>query len=193
MFIALLINPFFTLYHIIIHALFKSLLFLLSGSLIHIQFHYQSINKLKINDSFIKTILLFSSSILILSISKETIIYSSNSIFSSTFIIMLLIIGTIYTIIYNFNIYVKCFYYCKSIYLFKQSHIYHSFLIPFLIISSIILDIILEYSISLNIGTLFYTIDNGTIIAYLIINEHFTIVCVIIPIIITIYNMRYFY
>ena len=76
MFIALLINPVFTLYHIIIHAIFKSLLFLLSGSLIHIQSHYQSIYKLKIKHTFIKTILLFTGSVLILSLSKETIIYS---------------------------------------------------------------------------------------------------------------------
>jgi NADH:ubiquinone oxidoreductase subunit 5 (subunit L)/multisubunit Na+/H+ antiporter MnhA subunit len=184
MFIALLINPFLTLYHIIIHALFKSLLFLLSGSLIHIQYHYQSINKLKIKHTFIKTILLFSGSILILALSKETIIYSSNSIFSSLFIIILLILGTIYTIIYTFNIYLKCFYYSKSI-ITLQSHIYYSFVIPFLIISSILLDIILEYSISLNIGTLFYTIDNGTFITYFIINEHFTIIFIIIPILLS--------
>ena len=105
----------------------------------------------------------------------------SNSIFSSLFIILLLIIGTIYTIIYNINIYLKCFYYCKSLNLFKQSNIYHSFLIPFLILSTILLDIILEYTISLNNGTIYYTIDNGTI--YLIIDEHFNIICVIIPII----------
>jgi NADH:ubiquinone oxidoreductase subunit 5 (subunit L)/multisubunit Na+/H+ antiporter MnhA subunit len=37
MFIALLINPGLTLYHIIIHALFKSFLFLLCGSAIHVQ------------------------------------------------------------------------------------------------------------------------------------------------------------
>jgi NADH:ubiquinone oxidoreductase subunit 5 (subunit L)/multisubunit Na+/H+ antiporter MnhA subunit len=193
MFIALLINPFLTLYHIVIHALFKSLLFLLSGSLIHTQYNYQSINKVKIKQTFIKTTLLFTGSVLILSLSKETIIYSSNSIFSSLYITMLLILGTIYTIIYAFNIYLKCFYYSKSVNLFTQSHIYYSFLIPFLIISSILLDIILEYSISLNIGTLFYTIDNGTLITYLIINEHFTIICVIIPIIIISIFIDYLY
>jgi NADH-ubiquinone oxidoreductase chain 5 len=194
MFIALLINPFLTLYHIVIHALFKSLLFLLSGSLIHNQYNYQSINKVKIKHTFIKTTLLFTGSVLILSLSKETIIYSSNSIFSSLYITMLLILGTIYTIIYAFNIYLKCFY-CASFIKMRiaQSHIYYSFLIPFLIISSILLDIILEYSISLNIGTLFYTIDNGTLITYVIINEHFTIICVIIPIIIISIFIDYLY
>jgi len=61
---------------------------------------------------------------------------------------------------------------------------YYSFLIPFLIISSIFIDVLLEYSISLNIGSLFYTINNGSYISYLIINSHFSILVFIIPIII---------
>ena len=91
--------------------------------------------------------------------------------------IYLLILGTIYTIIYSINIYLKCFYYsslklsCKSI--------FYSFLIPFLIISSLILDIILEYHINLNVGSIFYAVDRGTFITYIIINEHISIIIMI--------------
>jgi NADH-quinone oxidoreductase subunit L len=42
MFIALLINPILCFYHIVVHSLFKSILFLLAGSLIHIQYNYQN-------------------------------------------------------------------------------------------------------------------------------------------------------
>lgn len=191
MFIALLINPFLTLYHIIIHALFKALLSLISGSLIHIQYHYQSINNLKINHTFIKLISILSGSVLILSLSKETIIYSSILLFSSIFIDISLTLGTIYTILYTSNIYIQCFYFNKSINLIKQSHIYYSFIILFSIISSIFLDIISEYSISLNVGTQFYSIDYQTYFTYIIINEHYTIICVFINVLIT--SFYYYY
>ena len=47
--IVLLINPILCFYHTIIHPLFKSLLFLLAGSLIHIYSNYQNIYRIKIN------------------------------------------------------------------------------------------------------------------------------------------------
>jgi NADH:ubiquinone oxidoreductase subunit 5 (subunit L)/multisubunit Na+/H+ antiporter MnhA subunit len=77
MYIALLINPIICLFHIIIHALFKSLLFILSGSIIHNSINYQSQYKIKINQLFIKMLFISSSFILILSLTKEIIIYSS--------------------------------------------------------------------------------------------------------------------
>ncbi len=52
MFIALLINPIFSLYHIIIHSLFKAILSLSAGSLIHIQYNYQNIYQIKMNYKF---------------------------------------------------------------------------------------------------------------------------------------------
>ncbi len=39
MFIALLFNPILCFYHIVIHSVFKSIIFLVSGSLIHIQYN----------------------------------------------------------------------------------------------------------------------------------------------------------
>jgi NADH:ubiquinone oxidoreductase subunit 5 (subunit L)/multisubunit Na+/H+ antiporter MnhA subunit len=83
MFMALLIDPSLTLFHIIIHAMFKSLLFLFAGSIIHIQYHYQSINRLKTKHAIAKVVLLFGSVVLLLALSKETIIHASNSVFSS--------------------------------------------------------------------------------------------------------------
>ena len=50
MFIALLLNPILCFYHIVIHSLFKSILFLFAGSLIHIQYNYQNILLLDYTD-----------------------------------------------------------------------------------------------------------------------------------------------
>ena len=49
MFLALLLFPLVRLFHIIVHALFKSLLSLPAGSIIHVQSNFQSIYKLRIN------------------------------------------------------------------------------------------------------------------------------------------------
>ena len=51
MFLALLLFPLVRLFHIIVHALFKSLLSLPAGSIIHVQSNFQSIYKLRINFS----------------------------------------------------------------------------------------------------------------------------------------------
>jgi len=67
MFIALLINPILCFYHIIIHALFKSILFLLAGSLIHIQYNYQNIYQIKMNYKFYWISYILTSNISILS------------------------------------------------------------------------------------------------------------------------------
>ena len=85
MFLALFINPLLCLFHIIIHALFKSILSLLAGSMIHIQYNYQSIYKIKINHSFIFIIFLLVGSVLIISLSKEIMIQSFNYIIIASF------------------------------------------------------------------------------------------------------------
>jgi len=110
MFIALVLNPLIVLFHILIHALFKSLLFLLSGSLIHVQSNHQSLYRMKINHSFIKIIFCLAGTILILSLSKERIIHFSNYYLSSYFIFCLAIIGSVFTTIYSSKIYISCFF-----------------------------------------------------------------------------------
>lgn len=99
-----------SLFHIVIHAVFKSLLFLISGSLIHVQSNFQSIYKQKINHSFINIIFILAGSVLIISLSKESIIYSTYCIFSSFFVTMILILGSIFTSIHTLKIYL-CIYY----------------------------------------------------------------------------------
>ena len=98
-----LVSPF----HIIIHALFKSLSSLLSGSPIHVQPNFQSIYKPKINHSLINIIRILAGSVLIVPLSKEGIIHSSNCILSPAFVTMIAVLGGIFTMIYTWKIY--CF------------------------------------------------------------------------------------
>jgi len=110
MFIALLINPILCFYHIIIHSLFKSLLFLLAGSLIHIQHNYQNIYRIKMNCKFYWIIYLLTSNILILSLSKETIIHNIFLFINSPFSFIILNLGAVFTTLYTLKIYIYCFY-----------------------------------------------------------------------------------
>ena len=110
MFITLLINPILCFYHIIIHSLFKSLLFLLAGSLIHIQYNYQNIYRMKMNCKFYWIIYLLTSTILILSLSKETIIHNIFLFINSPFTFIILNLGAVFTTLYTLKIYIYCFY-----------------------------------------------------------------------------------
>ena len=104
MFIALIISPIFTLFHIVVHAIFKSLLFVMAGSLIHVNHNYQSINRLKSNQEMLKVMLMFSAGVLVMAVSKETIIHASQVIFSSSYILLLLVVGAVFTLVYSFNL-----------------------------------------------------------------------------------------
>ena len=109
MFIALLINPILCFYHIIIHSLFKSILFLLTGSLIHIQYNYQNIYQIKINYKFYWITHLLTSNILILSLSKEIIIHDIFLFINSPFSFIIVNLGAVFTTIYTLKIYMYCF------------------------------------------------------------------------------------
>ena len=61
--------------------------------------------------------------------------------------------------------------------------VYYSFLTPFLVASSLFVDSLLDYHISLANGTLFSAEDNGTLVSCPVLAEHFTVVGGIIPMI----------
>jgi NADH:ubiquinone oxidoreductase subunit 5 (subunit L)/multisubunit Na+/H+ antiporter MnhA subunit len=178
MFIALLINPFLTLYHIIIHALFKSFLFLLCGSAIHVQHNHQSTFKLKIKHTLIKTLFLASGCAMVLAISKESIIQSSALASSSLFFLSFVLIGSAATILYTFNIFAECLYYSFT---GLGPCIYNSFLVVALIISTIAIDIALEHTID---SALFCAFDNMT---YFASPSHFSCCILACPLVIQLY------
>lgn len=113
MFIALLINPILCFYHIIIHSLFKSILFLLAGSLIHIQYNYQNIYQIKMNYKAYWITHLLTSNILILSLSKEIIIHNIFLFINSPFSFYILNLGAVFTTPYTLKIYMYCFWIIK--------------------------------------------------------------------------------
>ena len=166
MFLAILIFPLVCLFHIIIHALFKSLLFLLAGSLINVQANFQSIYRMKpSNNSWVKIIFLLAGSVLILSLSKEGIIHSFNTIVSSAFVFILAIVGGFFTSIYTLKIYIYCFYRIipwsltllhSLFYSSFYSTFYSSFILSFLIISCSIIYQSLDSCFSMNSFSLFY-------------------------------------
>ena len=109
MFIALLINPILCFYHIIIHALFKPILSLLAGSLIHIQYNYQNIYHRNINYSFYLCIYLLTGNTSILSLSKEIIIHDIFLFINTPFSFIILNVGAVITTSYTLKIGFYCF------------------------------------------------------------------------------------
>ena len=153
MFLVLLIFPLLSIFHFLIHALFKSLLFLLAGSLIHIQSNFQSLYKIKVNNYLIKILFIVGIIILIFSISKEGIIHCCNSSYNSIFIYIISILCGILTIIYSFKIYIYCFY--LSFYII----IYSSFILPILTITCLLIDQCIDYYFSFCSLSLFFCLD----------------------------------
>ena len=156
MFLALLIFPLFTLFHIIIHALFKASLFLLSGSLIHIQDSFQSIYKFTFSSTLIIPLYIAGIIVLVFSFSKEGIIHCCIYFFNSTLFYLLSLLCGMLTTFYSLKVYIYCFYLLN---VFGVS--FNSFV--FLTISSILIDgyfsslfYYSSYYFLLNFGELFF-------------------------------------
>ena len=71
MFYGLVINCVVCGFHVIVHALFKSLLFILAGSIINVQLNKQSIYRIRISDFFIGVCFILLLFILSFSLTKE--------------------------------------------------------------------------------------------------------------------------
>jgi NADH:ubiquinone oxidoreductase subunit 5 (subunit L)/multisubunit Na+/H+ antiporter MnhA subunit len=142
MFLCVLFFPQYSLYHIIIHGLFKSLLFLLSGSLIHVQLNFQSIYKMRVNNLLIKISFILGVCVLILSLSKEGIIHSSYIMISSSWVFFVLIIGGMLTCFYSSRLIEFCFCFQYSVLTFYSSSI---FIFIYFVSVSLIVDEIFEF------------------------------------------------
>ena len=164
-FLSLLIYSLLSILYFIIHAFYKSLLFLLAGSLIHIQLNFQSLYKIKLNNSLIKILFIVGIIILIFSIFKEDIILYSNSMYSSTFVYILGFLYGMLTTIYSLKIYIYCFY------LSYYGIIYSSFILPMLTITSILIDKCLDSCFSLSL-----LIDFGELFSFSDFILHFSII-----------------
>ncbi|MCP3964349.1 MAG: hypothetical protein GY719_41505 [bacterium] len=105
LFIILVHNLLLCVFHIIVHSLFKMNLFLNSNSIIYNSYHYQSIIKIKSFNSFISIIFLISLFLLVISFSKELIVFYCfiNTSFSISPSILLL--GSFITLIYSLLLY----------------------------------------------------------------------------------------
>jgi NADH:ubiquinone oxidoreductase subunit 5 (subunit L)/multisubunit Na+/H+ antiporter MnhA subunit len=97
------------LFHTFVHALFKSLLFLLAGSLIHVSFSFQSLVRIRSSSSLLKILFILSLSMLCLCYSKEHILYFTLFHISSFFLILLLCFGILGSFLYSFKLIVFLF------------------------------------------------------------------------------------
>jgi NADH-quinone oxidoreductase subunit L len=103
MLLAAIIVPSSSIFHIVVHAFFKSLLFLLAAEIIHnSQAKFQSIYTFQINNSLLRAYFLCTGNALIFSASKEGILHSSITIMDSSFLFLLAILGAFCTTFYTF-------------------------------------------------------------------------------------------
>jgi len=109
MFIGLSLFPNLSIFHIIVHAIFKSILFMIAGTMIITFINFQSIYQMKFSSQWIGISMMLGSSILIYSISKDIIINGVVMTKSSLFMSIILLMGIVLTSIYSMKIYRYCF------------------------------------------------------------------------------------
>ncbi len=100
MFIGLLVSPSIVILHIILHAFFKSTLFLVAGGIIHASNHYQSIYRISVNSSYLY-ILIINNMLMATALSKEIIIYAVSYYINSLSLSVILSLSTVLTSLYS--------------------------------------------------------------------------------------------
>ena len=152
-----------SLFHIIVHALFKPMLFLLAGSPIHITKSFQSIYRIKLNNALITLVYILGVLILIFNYSKEAIIHSSNIEYASSFVCIIGLIGAVFTSMHSLKIYTIALiigFYSNAADAGNASGfpiLSSSFVLPVLTLSEILIDQCLD--ICFTSTSLYYSLD----------------------------------
>lgn len=102
-------NSIFSIYHIITHAAFKSLLFLLAGSLIHVSMAYQSFYRLKSYCYLLKSLFIVSLLLSLFNYSKEFILNYSYLSLSLSAYFYIFTFCIIISFIYSLKLFVAIF------------------------------------------------------------------------------------
>jgi len=139
MFLSLIISPIYSLYHILVHALFKSLLFLLGGSFIQTQLNHQSIGRIRNNNICSYITILSLSLIMILALSKEGIIQCLGYVVLY-YIYLIGLLGSLFTSLYSFKLLFYCFNYLSS-----HNLGYLAIVVNLVLVSSLVIDEMVEY------------------------------------------------
>lgn len=180
LFIALFnFNYNYCIYHIIVHALFKSLLFLNCGSLIHINLNYQTLYKIKSFNIIIKSLFIICYILLILNYSKEGIISFLNYNLSNFIVIYITIIGILFSFVYFFKLYVFLFNYNLYIY-------FNSFILIFYSLTILICDSVFYFIFEFNFLS-FYTFNYN----YFILS--FVLFLLLFSLLLIVYNYYFTY
>ena len=148
------------------HGIFKSILFLLCGSLIHVQHNFQSIYMIRSSSEFIKLSFILGISVLILSLSKEGIIHSSFLLISSSFISFIFIIGGLLTCFYSIGFYIYVFM-VFNFGLYYDYYYYSSFIFCIYVLNCLFIDQGFELCFLLSsIYSLFYIFNFECLFSY---------------------------
>ena len=139
MFLALIVSPIYSIYHMLVHALFKSLIFISGGSFIQTQLNHQSIGRIRNNNICSYITILSLSLVMIITLSKEGIIQCLGYVVVY-YVYCISLLGSLLTSLYS----LKILFYCFG-YVIGYSLGYVAIVLNLILISSLIIDEVVEY------------------------------------------------